>query len=80
MALAIQNLFMPPLSPFLCIEAGYWMRHGRLWTDFTLRTCVGEMHHRILEWLLGSLVLAPLFAVAVWAAVFFIASAVRRRA
>ena len=80
MALAIQNLFMPPLSPFLCIEAGYFLRHGRLWTTFTLQTCLTELHLRLYEWFLGSLVLAPLFAVAAYIAVYA-ASAffVRRR-
>ncbi len=79
MALTIQNLFMPPLSPFLCIETGYFMRHGRFWTTFTLRDCLGELHLRLYEWLLGSLLLAPLFAVAAWIAVYAAASAVRAR-
>ena len=79
MALAIQNLFMPPLSPFLCIELGYFMRHGRFWTEFTMRNCVYEMHLRLYEWLLGSLVLAPVFAVLVWCVVYRIAATVRGR-
>ena len=79
MALTIQNLFMPPLSPFLCIETGYFMRHGRFWTTFTLHDCLGELHLRIYEWLLGSLLLAPLFAVAAWLAVYAAATAVRAR-
>ena len=79
MALAIQNLFMPPLSPFLCIELGYFMRHGRFWTEFTLHNCVGEMHHRLYEWLLGSLVLAPAFAILAAIAVYFGAVLLQRR-
>ena len=79
MALAIQNLFMPPLSPFLCIELGYFLRHGRWWTEFTLQTCLAEMHHRLLEWLLGSLVLAPLFAAVVWFIVYSIAAIIQRK-
>ena len=74
MALAIQNLYMPPLSPFLCIETGYFLRHGRFWTEFTLQNCLGELHLRIFEWLLGSLLLAPLFAVIAWVCVYFTAS------
>ncbi len=70
MALAIQNLFMPPLSPFLCIELGYYLRHGEWWTEFTLHNCAGELHHRLYEWLLGSLLLAPAFAVVMWVAVY----------
>lgn len=62
MALAIQNLFMPPLSPFLCIELGFFMQHGQFLREATLQTIVRELHLRLLDWLLGSLVLAPLFA------------------
>ena len=77
MALAIQNLFMPPLSPFLCIEFGHLMRHGHFWTSFTLHSCLGEAHHRIYEWLLGSLVLAPVFAILAWGAVYTAATLVK---
>ena len=79
MALAIQNLFMPPLSPFLCIEVGYYLRHGEWWTEFTLHNCLGEIHHRLYEWLLGSLLLAPFFAILAWAAVYAAASFIRTR-
>lgn len=79
MALAIQNLFMPPLSPFLCIELGYFLRHGRWWTEFTLQTCLAEMHHRLWEWLLGSLVLAPVFAAIAWFAVWSLATVIQRK-
>ena len=79
MALAIQNLFMPPVSPFLCIETGYFLRHGTWWTEFTLQNCLGELHFRIWEWFLGSLVLAPFWAVVMWIAVYFAASLVQSR-
>ncbi|MPM81829.1 hypothetical protein SDC9_128886 [bioreactor metagenome] len=79
MALAIQNLFMPPLSPFLCIELGYFFRHGRFWTELTLASVTRELPLRLYEWLLGSLVLAPLFALLCGGAVWLIAAAVARR-
>ena len=79
MALAIQNLFMPPLSPFLCIELGYYMRYGRFWTDFNRDTFVAELHLRAYEWLLGSIVLAPLFSILIWMAVYAAANAVSMR-
>ena len=79
MALTVQNLFMPPLSPFLCIELGYFLRHGRWWTEFTLQTCLAELHHRIFEWLLGSLILAPLFAAVLWFIVYAIAKIIQRK-
>ena len=64
MALAIQNLYMPPLTPFLCIELGHYMRHGAFLREASMQTLFREAHLRLLDWLLGSLVLAPLLAVA----------------
>ncbi len=74
MALAIQNLFMPPFTPFLCIELGYFLRHGQFLTELSMQTVVYEMHHRLLEWLLGSLFIAPLFAAIAWLVVFGVAN------
>lgn len=64
LAFMIQHPFvLLPITPFLCIELGYLMRHGQWLTDISLQTVFYEIHFRILEWLLGSLVLAPVFAV-----------------
>lgn len=79
MAFLAQQPFQPPLCPFLCIEAGHWMRHGRLLTEFSVETLVAQAHNRIFEWLLGSLVLAPVFAALFAAFVYFIARFVKRK-
>ena len=62
MAFNIQHLFMPPLTPALCIETGYFLTHGRFLTEFTLETLWRQLGSRFLEWILGSLVLAPVLA------------------
>lgn len=62
-AVLIQNLFMPPFSPFLCIETGYYICHGKFLRDFTLTPWVCEIPYRFEDWLIGSLVLAPVFAI-----------------
>lgn len=74
MALAIQHLFMPPLSPFLCIELGYYFLHRKWLTTLSFETVVIQMPHRLFEWLLGSLVLAPFWAVVIWFATLGLAS------
>lgn len=79
MALAIQNLFMPPFTPFICIELGYFMRHGVFLREASLQTIVYELHLRFWEWLLGSLIIAPLAAVIVGFSVYAIANRLNRR-
>lgn len=79
MALAIQNLYMPPLSPFLCIELGFRMRNGRWLTELTLQSGVRELHLRIFEWFLGSLILAPFWMIVSGGLVYSITAYLQRR-
>ncbi len=78
MALAIQNLYMPPVTPFLCIELGYFLRKGCFLREASMQTIVHELHLRLLDWLLGSLIIAPLFAVIAGTATYFIARRLQR--
>jgi glycosyltransferase involved in cell wall biosynthesis len=77
MAVSIQNLCMPPFVPMVCIELGYRMRYGSWLTNFSTKTILGELHQRLFEWLLGSLVVAPVAAVLVGGAVFLGARAMQ---
>jgi len=72
-ALAASGLCVPPLVPALCIEAGYFMRHGTFLTEISIKTLGYQALERIYEWLIGSLVLAPIFAVLVGSIIFLIA-------
>jgi glycosyltransferase involved in cell wall biosynthesis len=79
MAVVTQNICMPPVVPFLCVELGYFMRHGRWLREMTSETWVHQAPQRLLEWLLGSLVMAPVIALVTGAAVFAAAALVRVR-
>lgn len=72
-ALATSGLCVPPLVPALCIEAGYFMRHGTFLTEISIRTLGHQALERIFEWLIGSLFLAPVFAILVGGIIFLIA-------
>ena len=61
-ALTTSGLCVPPLVPALCIEAGYFMRHGTFLTEISIKTLGYQALERVYEWLLGSLVLAPILA------------------
>ena len=70
MALAAGQLCIPPLVPALCIEAGYFLRHGRFLTEVSLETLGYQALERIFEWFLGSLVLGPILGILVGTAVY----------
>jgi uncharacterized protein (DUF2062 family) len=79
MAVAIQNLCMPPLVPFICVELGHFMRYGRWLGDMTWDTWGRQAPQRIWEWFMGSLVVAPLLASVIGLLVFGAASRLRAR-
>ncbi|MCP4694584.1 MAG: DUF2062 domain-containing protein [Desulfobacterales bacterium] len=72
-AVSASQLCMPPLVPALCIEAGYFMRHGKFLTEFSLETIGYQALERLYEWVIGSMVLAPALA-AVAAGVIYVAA------
>ncbi len=58
-ALGTSQLCNPPIVPALCIEVGYFIRHGRFLTEISLRTLGYQGLERILEWIIGALILGP---------------------
>jgi glycosyltransferase involved in cell wall biosynthesis len=64
-AVTASQLCMPPLVPVLCIQIGYFMRHGSLLLDINWETMVVQGHYRLWEWLLGSLLLGPILGLIV---------------
>ncbi len=78
-AVAASQFCMPPVVPVLCIEVGHFLLHGRLLLEPGYDRWLFEIHHRLWEWLLGSLLLGPLLGVAGGAAVYWGALFLRRR-
>ena len=77
-ALAASQLCMPPIVPALCIEVGYFIRHGEFLTELSFETLGYQALERLWEWLLGSLVVAPILAALVGGLVFVTASLINR--
>ena len=63
-AVTASQLCCPPVVPALCIEIGYFLRHGRLLTEVSWDLLVLEAPQRLWEWLLGSLFVGPLLGLA----------------
>ncbi len=78
-AVNVQHLCMPPFIPALCIETGYYIRNGHWLTDVSFTTIFSQFSDRLIEWLLGSLVIAPIGAVLMGIAVFFSATLIKRQ-
>jgi len=77
-ALAACQLFMAPLGPALAIETGYLARHGRFLTEVSWQTLGREAGSRLLEWLLGGLLLGTVSAAVLGGAVYLCARALGR--
>jgi len=78
-ALGTSQLCAPPLVPALCIEAGYFMRHGTFLTEISLKTLGYQAPARVFEWLLGSLLVGPVLSVVVGLFVYGAASRILHR-
>ena len=77
-ALNVQHLAMPPFVPALCIEVGYYMRHGAWLTDLSFKTVFEQFSSRLYEWFFGSLIIAPLTAVLVGGLIYMSALVIKR--
>ncbi len=64
------NVCVAPFVPFLCVQVGHLLLHGRWWTTWNRQGLVVELPQRLWEWLLGALVVGPalglLLAVPTW--------------
>ncbi len=78
-AVNVQHFFMPPFVPALCIEAGYYLRHGKWLTNLSFEIIFAQFADRLFEWLLGSLIIAPLGALLTGCAVYFISTIIKKR-
>jgi glycosyltransferase involved in cell wall biosynthesis len=78
MAIAASQLCIPPFIPALCIEVGYFVRHGRFLTEISLETIGYQGLERIFEWFLGSLILGPAFGLLVGIIIYITAIILKR--
>ena len=71
-ALGTSQLCNPPIVPALCIEVGYFIRHGRFLTEISLKTLGYQGLERIFEWIIGALVLGPLMGLFVGGIIYIL--------
>jgi uncharacterized protein (DUF2062 family) len=78
-AVAVSQICCPPFVPALCILAGYYFRHGEFLTEISLKTLGYQGLERLWEWLLGSVVVAPLLSLTVSGLTYLLALGVKRK-
>ncbi|TRZ53825.1 DUF2062 domain-containing protein [bacterium] len=78
-ALGAGQLCIPPLVPALCIEAGYYIRHGELLTEVSWQTLGYQGLERLYEWMIGSLLIGPSLGVIVGGIIYGMALALQRK-
>ena len=59
-AVAASQFCAPPVVPVICIQVGYFLQSGTLLLDFSREVWVFEVHLRLWDWFLGSLLVGPL--------------------
>ena len=77
----ISHLCMPPFVPFACIEIGHYMLNGKWLTvppGQFVQAAFREIDVRLFEWVLGSLILAPVNALAFAGLTYIISTAIRK--
>jgi hypothetical protein len=70
---------MPPIVPALCIEVGYFVRHGEFLTEISLQTLGSECFYRLWEWIIGACILGPTLALLAFLLVLTLAKVIQIR-
>lgn len=78
LSISFEKFCIGPFVPALCIEAGYFLRYGRFLTEFNMTTLGRQFLQRVWEWVLGSLIVAPLLAAVTFGVVWAIGLVLHR--
>ncbi len=80
LAFSVSHLCAPPVVPAVCLMVGYYVRHGHWLSTFNAETLFRQIDQRFIDYLIGTLVVAPVLAVAGGLLTAAIAWSVRRAA
>lgn len=78
-ALVLVPITWPPLIPGAAVLLGHRVLYGSWLTRFDIQTLGYEAGYRLLDWLAGSLILAPLLAIAGYGIVYGLSSFLGRK-
>jgi predicted LPLAT superfamily acyltransferase/uncharacterized protein (DUF2062 family) len=78
LAFSVSHLCAPPVVPAVCLMVGYYVRQGQWLSTFNAETLFREIDQRFIDYLIGTLVVAPVLAIAGGLLTAAIAWSVRR--
>jgi predicted LPLAT superfamily acyltransferase/uncharacterized protein (DUF2062 family) len=64
LAFSVSHLCAPPVVPAVCLMVGYYVRHGHWLSTFNAETLFRQIDQRFYDYLIGTVVVAPLLAIA----------------
>ncbi|MCK5313224.1 MAG: DUF2062 domain-containing protein [Desulfobacteraceae bacterium] len=79
MALSIQVIYSPPFVPFVCIETGHYILNGCFITEFSLASLMANWKIYFFDWLVGSLVLVPIYTIVAFFVVYLLALKIQKK-
>jgi glycosyltransferase involved in cell wall biosynthesis len=78
-AVGASNVCCAPFVPFLCVELGHYLLYGQFWYEFNRHTLLEQLHLRLWEWLIGSLLIGPVLGTIGGALAYILIRSYRRR-
>ena len=78
MAFNMQHFCIPPIVPAICVEVGYFALNGKFLTEFNFHTLGYQFLDRIGDYLLGTIIVAPILSIIAGFLVYIIVSFIYR--
>ena len=78
MAFNMQHFCMPPIVPAICVEVGYFVLNGKFLTEFNLHTLGYQFFNRVGDYLLGTVIVAPILSIIAGLFIYIIVSIIYR--
>ncbi len=78
-AVAASQFCMPPVVPVLCIQVGFFLQNGSLLLDLSWERWGLEIHYRLWDWFIGSLLIGPILGFVGGIIIYFASKKVHQR-
>lgn len=74
MAFSVSHLCAPPVVPAVCLEVGYFARHGEWLKELNRDVLIYQIDQRFIDYILGTIIVSPVLAVVGGLVIYAVAS------